>query len=441
MDLHQLSLCEITRAIRKGELTSEQYTRACLTQIARHEPLILAWQWLSPELALEKARASDAKSKSERMAGALPGIPVGIKDIIATRGIPTEMGTPIFSGSVPQESAAVVARLESAGAFVLGKTVTAELAFLTPGKTRNPWNPAHTPGGSSSGSAAAVAAGFVPAAVGTQTNGSVIRPAAFCGVVGFKPSQGLIATTGIQPFSRTLDQVGVFTRSVDDAALFASCLLDAGPAPWAHIPPLATSPRLAAVRSPVWHLADEAQQELFLANIAVLQESGAIVTEVALDPIFNSAHATLRTIMSAEGARELERLQQQHRDKISAKLNNLIDEGKGISPAAYTAALALRDQIQDKFKMLLQEYDAIITPPAAGEAPPTLAQTGDPSFCTIWTLCGGPAVTIPAGLGPQGLPLGLQVVGPHLGDDRLLRIAKWCVDQIGFAQPNFGSKT
>jgi Asp-tRNA(Asn)/Glu-tRNA(Gln) amidotransferase A subunit family amidase len=441
MDLHQLSLCEITRAIREGELTSEQYTRACLAQIARHEPHILAWQWLSEDTALEKARAGDAKSKSRQVPGALRGIPVGIKDIIATRGIPTEMGSPIFSGFVPQESAVIVARLEAAGAFVLGKTVTAELAFLTPGKTRNPWNPAHTPGGSSSGSAAAVAAGFVPAAVGTQTNGSVIRPAAFCGVVGFKPSQGLIATTGIHPFSPTLDQVGVFTRSVDDAALFASCLVDTAARQRFDISLPTTGPRLAAVRSPVWHLAEEAQKELFLANIAVLQESGAIVTEVTLDPFFTRAHAVLRTIMCVEAARQLDRLQQQHRDKISATLNNFIDEGRGISAEAYTEALQLRDRIQDSLKMLLQGYDAIITPPAAGEAPATLEHTGDPSFCTIWTLCGVPAITIPAGQRPRGLPLGLQVVGPHLGDDKLLRVAKWCVEQIGFAQPNFGSKT
>jgi len=438
MDLHQLSLCEATHAIREGRLTSAQLTRACLAQIARHEPQILAWQWLSPELAVEKALARDDQAKSGQIPGKLHGIPIGIKDIIATRGIPTEMGSPIFSGFVPQASAAVVARLEAAGAFVLGKTVTAELAYLTPGKTRNPWNPAHTPGGSSSGSAAAVAAGFTPAALGTQTNGSVIRPAAFCGVVGFKPSQGLIATTGVQPFSRTLDQVGVFTRSVDDAALLVSCLVDSATA--APAADTGSRPRLAAVRSPVWQLADAAQQELFLANIAVLQESGAIVTEVSLDPLFTQAHTALRTIMFVEYARELGRLQQQHRAKISARLNNLIDEGREISAAAYTEALKLRDQLHERLKMLLSEYDAIITPPAAGEAPATLAQTGDPSFCTIWTLCGAPAVTIPTGQGPQGLPLGLQVVGPHGGDDQLLRVAKWCGEQIGFAQPSFGGK-
>ncbi len=439
MDLRRLSLCETTSAIREGRLKSEHYTRDCLSHIERREPEVLAWQWLSPELALENARQCDRKFNSAEntagnILGPLHGIPIGIKDIFATRGIPTEMGSPIFSGFIPQESAAAVTRLEAAGAFVMGKTVTAELAYFTPGKTRNPCHRMHTPGGSSSGSAAAVAAGFVPAALGTQTNGSLIRPAAFCGVVGFKPSQGLISTSGVQPFSRTLDQVGVFTRTVADAALIAACLVDAAKAPpWAEVSlTSAAGPRLAAVRSPVWHLADEAQKKLFLDNIAVLQECRAAVTEVTLDPLFTRAHEAHKIIMYVEGARELNDLQRQYRGKISSRLNSLIDEGRGIAGAAYAQALALRDQLQEKLKAIFQEYDAIITPPAAGEAPATLEHTGDPRFCTIWTLCGVPAVTIPAGQGPLGLPMGLQIVGGGLRDGQLLQTANWCFEHIGW---------
>ena len=436
-DRYQLGLREAVERIRTGVLTSEDYTSALLERIAQCEPRIHAFAWLDRAAALEKARVADRRHAAGEQLGLLHGIPVGIKDIIATAGIPTEMGSALFAGRVPKQSATVVQRIQAAGGFVLGKTVTAELAYFHPGATRNPWNAAHTPGGSSMGSAAAVAAGAVPLALGTQTNGSVIRPAAFCGCIGYKPSAGLLGRSGIQPFSPTLDQVGVFTRSVEDAALAVAALIgpdpddvasDAEACGRARLWPLAPSsapPRLAAVRSPVWGQAEPAQQELFVASVARLRAAGASVEEVELPAAFGAAHAVQRTIMYAEGARTLGTLQAEHRAALSDALNRLIDEGRAIGDTALATALAERRVLQDRLARFLAGYDAIVTPPARGEAPATREHTGDPVFCTIWTLVAAPALTLPAGRGPQGLPLGLQVVGAAHDDAQMLAAARW----------------
>ena len=336
--LTDLGLAEAAAGIRSRRISSEALTRACLDRIAAREPEVAAWAWLDPEAAMTRARAADAAMAAGRAVGPLHGIPLGIKDIMHTRGIPTEMGSAAFAGFVPDASAAVVERIEAAGAFVLGKTVTAELAYFTPGKTRNPWNPAHTPGGSSSGSAAAVAAGMAPGALGTQTNGSVIRPAAFCGVVGFKPSAGLIPRGGILPFSPSLDQVGVFARRVEDAGLLAAVLVGHDPRDAASIEPggiaagmaepepLARPPSLLAVRSPVWDQAEAAQQRMFADNLAALRCAGAKVVERELPEPFAEAHAAHRTIMAFEAARQLKDLQSRRRELLSPALNQLIHQ-------------------------------------------------------------------------------------------------------------------
>ncbi len=255
-------------------------------------------------------------------------MPIGVKDIFATAGVPTEMGSPAFAGHIPNRSARVIERLEAQGAFVMGKTVTTECAFLSPGKTRNPWNPLHTPGGSSSGSAAAVAAGFVPAALGTQTNGSVIRPAAFCGVVGFKPTQGLIPIEGALTFSHTLDQPGIFTRSVEDAAWLAAALADEGAKLSPSISARSTPPRLAAVKTPVWEQAEEHARRKFRENIETLRKGGAHVEEVELPEIFNLAHRAIRTIMAVEAAFNLEELVLKQAPLLSSTLKDFIAEGR-----------------------------------------------------------------------------------------------------------------
>jgi Asp-tRNA(Asn)/Glu-tRNA(Gln) amidotransferase A subunit family amidase len=436
---------EMVAGLRAGRFTSESLTRDLLARTAAVEPTIQAWAWLDPEAALTKARTADRAHASGATRGVLHGVPIGVKDIIHTRGIPTGMGSPVFADFVPPQSATVVTRLEAAGAFVLGKTVTAELAYFHPGKTRNPWNIAHTPGGSSMGSVAAVAARMAPVAIGTQTNGSVIRPAAFCGCVGYKPSSGLIPRTGILEFSPTLDQVGVFARAVEDAALAASVLIghdsrDAGSIKVAaefaegllYLAPPSRPPRLAAVRSPVWHLAEEAQHARFKQDVRALRQAGAQVAEIELGPAFEQAHAIQRRIMYAEGARVLGPLQDKHRAQLSEPLSRLIDEGRQIGETEYKEAMSCRAGLQQELQRFLAPYDALITPPARGEAPATLEHTGDPAFCTIWTLCGVPALTIPTGFGPHHLPLGLQVVGRMLDDVRMLEVTRWCTQAIGF---------
>ncbi len=427
-ELNRLSVVEAVAGLRAGHFTSEQLTRDCLACVERLEDKVQAWAWLDPAQTLEKARQADRHQRAGQHLGVLHGLPIGIKDIFDTRGIPTRMGSVIFSDHVPTTTADAVMHLEKAGAFVFGKTVTAELAYFSPGKTRNPWNPAHTPGGSSMGSAAAVAAHMVPAAIGTQTNGSVIRPAAFCGVVGFKPSAGLISCMGALEFSRTLDQVGVFARSVEDAAVIAGGLLDSG----FVLKPLFQPPRLAAVRTPVWARAEPAQQQQFQRDIEILRQSGVGVEEVELPILFLRAHDVHRTIMAHEGARSFADLQKMHRAQLSNELNQLIDEGKTISESSYHAALESRTRLAGALNDFLRDYDALVTPPARGEAPATLTNTGDPVFCTLWTLCGAPAITIPSGLGPQGLPLGLQIVGALHEDAGLLTVAQWCAEKIRF---------
>jgi len=430
--LHSLSLNEVLKGIEDGRFTSEEYTQALLARIASLDEGIGAWAWLEPEQAIKAARLSDSRTATGGKPGPLQGLPVGVKDIFATAGIPTEMGSPAFAGHVPEESAKAISLLEAQGAFVLGKTVTTECAFLHPGKTRNPWNAAHTPGGSSSGSAAAVAAGFVPAALGTQTNGSVIRPAAFCGIVGFKPTQGLIPIEGALTFSHTLDQPGIFTRRVADAARFAAALSSGGTEPPASISPSSAPPRLAAVRTPVWEQAEEHAKLNFEQNIQTLRKGGAHVEERDLPEIFGLAHRTIRTIMAVESAFNLDDLHQRQAPLLSATLRDFIAEGKEIAAAVYLQAMKLRSALKEELERFLAAYDALITPPATGEAPATLEQTGNPTFCSIWSLCGVPAVTVPTGLGPRGLPLGLQIVGPRGKDDEVLSAAQWCEGLFSF---------
>lgn len=443
-ELYRLGLREAVAGVRDRRFSSEAYTRAVLDRIAALEPTVQAFAWLDPDAALAHARSCDAAAPRDDGSDCLRGVPLALKDVIDTAGVPTECGTPVYRGRVPRASAAIVRKLEAAGGFLLGKTVTAELAFYSPGVTRNPWNPAHTPGGSSSGSAAAVAAGFVPAALGTQTNGSVIRPAAFCGVVGFKPSSGMISRAGVLLFSPTLDHVGVFARDVDDAARLTCCLagFDEGDAagvnaphvlctPAQTLPELASPPRLAVVRTPVWFEAQPHQRDNLLDMASRFAAADAVVDEVALPPIFADAHQLHHVIMFGEGARSLRRLQERHRAWLSDRLNALIDEGLGISDAQIEDAMAQRLQLNREMRGILGSYDAVITPPATGEAPATLTHTGDPIFCTIWTLTGLPAVTLPSGFGPNGLPLGVQIVGPYMRDDRLMSVAKWCERVIG----------
>jgi Asp-tRNA(Asn)/Glu-tRNA(Gln) amidotransferase A subunit family amidase len=435
-----LTAADASRKIREGMLTSEELVSACLERVRDVEPKVQAWTFLDEDLALAQARAADDLRRSGEAFGPLCGIPVGIKDIIDTADMPTENGTPLHRGRTPRTDAAVVAHLRAAGAVIMGKTVTTECAYFHPGKTRNPHNPAHTPGGSSSGSAAAVAAAMVPLALGSQTNGSVIRPAAFCGVYGFKPTHGLIPRTGVLKLSRSLDHVGVFARTIEDVALLAEELAgwdegdpDTRPrarAPFRDVaaeePPI--EPRIAFMKTPVWDRATEETKQAFAELVEAL---GARITEVELSSVAAEAWDWHRTIMDVEMAFNFEPEWTRGRDQLSDKLRALIERGREIRAVDYQRALSRVPQLQAAFEELFtQEYDAILTPAATGPAPEGLASTGDPSFCSLWTLTGLPALSMPLLQASNGLPIGVQLVGRRNFDARLLRTARWLTEQL-----------
>jgi Asp-tRNA(Asn)/Glu-tRNA(Gln) amidotransferase A subunit family amidase len=437
--LEWLSAVDAARAIREGAMSAEQLVEACLARIGEIEPKVEAWQYLDREHALVQARARDQDRKEGRPCGPLHGVPVGIKDIIDTADMPTEDGTVLHAGRMPERDAAVVSMLRAAGAVILGKTVTTECAYFHPGKTRNPHNPEHTPGGSSSGSAAAVAAGMVPLALGTQTNGSVIRPAAFCGIYGFKPTHGLIPRSGILKLSRTLDHVGMYGRTLEDVALLAEQLVgydeqDPDTRPHARIPFQAvlaedppTEPLLAYIKGPAWDRAEAETREAFAELIG---ELGGRAVEIELPASAARSLDWHRVIMEAEMAANLDLEWEKGRDRLSEKLRALMERGRELSALEYQKAVARIGHLVDGFDEIFERCDAILTPSAPGTAPKGLASTGDPAFCTMWTLLGMPALNLPLMRGTNGLPLGAQLVGPRNGDARLLRTARWLVTRL-----------
>ena len=435
-----LTASEAARRIREGLLTSEELVQSCLEQIRAFEPRVQAWQFLDEQHALHQARALDERKRNGEPLGPLHGVPVGVKDIIDTADMPTENGTLLHKGRTPRHDAGVVTQLRAAGAVILGKTVTTECAYFNPGKTRNPHNLEHTPGGSSSGSAAAVAAAMVPLALGSQTAGSVIRPAAFCGVYGFKPTHGLIPRHGILQLSRTLDHVGLFARSIDDIALLLEQLQgyderDPDTQPRARVdyqrlsneePPLA--PMFAFIKTPHWERTDPDLK----AAYGELQETlGAQVEEVDLFPSAAEGWDWQRSIMEAEMAANLEPLWVAGKDKLSERLRGLMERGREMRVVDYQRTLRRIAPTIESFDELFRErYDAILTPPALGTAPKGLGATGDPAFCVLWTLLGMPAITLPLMQGENGLPLGVQLVGRRGYDARLLRTARWLEQKV-----------
>ena len=350
-----------------------------------------------------------------------------MKDVFDTAGIPTEHGSALFRGRVPDRSSEVVRALERSGAIVIGKTVTAELAFLTPGPTRNPYDLDRTPGGSSMGSAAAVAAAVVPGAIGTQTNGSTIRPGAFSGAVGFKPTGGRLSTAGALEFSKTLDQVGLFAGDVASVArLTAAASGDALDDWWASSAGGAADrpPRFAAVRTSDWDAADDAMHTRFQADVDALAIEGGPIEWPPLPDGLDEAPALIQTIMAYESARTLGPLAASRPADVSEKARAFFERGRGISTEEYERTIRERLRLIAAFNEWAAPYDAILTLPAAGEAP-GLETTGDPRFCSRWTFVGAPAIVLPTGLGPSGLPLGLQLAGARGSDRRVLAAAAW----------------
>lgn len=435
-DLADLSAQSLREPIARGAISAVELTRACLARIARREPEVQAWTSLDPEYALAQAEALDARRRAGLPIGPLHGLPVGIKDIIDTADIPTENGTVMDAGRKPEQDAWLVARLRAAGAVILGKTVTTECAYIAPGKTRNPQDPGRTPGGSSSGSAAAVASGMVPLALGTQTGGSVIRPASYCGVVGFKPTFGLIPRSGILRASRSLDTVGTFGRCVEDAALLADVIQGHDPAdPDTRVtaphrlletalsePPL--PPVFAFVKTPAWSDIDADCAEGF-AELA--EALGGQCDEVGLPGIYAEGAAAHKRIMQAEMAHNLRHYYDRGSERLAEQTRALVEHGRQISATDYLAAMDWRETLYAGLEEVFERYDVILTPAVAGEAPPGLENTGSAAFNVLWSLLGVPAITLPLLSGANGLPVGVQLIGPRGDDGRLLRSARWLV--------------
>ncbi|MFO1281770.1 MAG: amidase [Burkholderiales bacterium] len=422
--MHTLPLSALAPRLAAGELRVADLVDSLLARIDATDATLRAWATIDRALLRRDAARLDALPPAAR--GPAFGLPMGVKDIIDTADLPTQNGSPVCAGRRPSADAACIARWRAAGGLVLGKTVTTEFAFLHPGVTTNPWNPGHTPGGSSSGSAASVATGQAPCAIGTQTNGSVIRPAAYCGVVGFKPTTGAIDFSGVNVFSRTFDVIGTFARSVADTAIVASVLAQSPPIARTATAPK-RAPRFAYLERFPWTKTRDCDQDDTLDAAAThLRAAGAEVVPVSLPDSMVLLADVQRTIMLAEGAAAMGALQDRERARLSATLNAGLDDGRRVTAEQLAAARAGRAAMIATARDWLSHYDALIAPPAPSAAPEGLGATGDPSCCTFASLLGFPAITLPIGLSANRLPLGMQLVGRARDDDALLALAAWC---------------
>ncbi len=431
---------ECVELIAQGKLSSEQLVTECLRQIDASDAELHAWQQVDHEHALAQARALDDSRRRGLPLGLLHGIPVGIKDIIDTDHLPTTRGSAIYKDRQADADAAVIEKLKEAGAVILGKTVTTEFAYMHPSATRNPHNGNFSPGGSSSGSAAAVAAGQVPLTIGTQTNGSVIRPASFCGVYGFKPSRGIVSRRGALQTSATLDQIGVFSRDVGDLALLADCLAGFDPSDCASY----NSPKPAMLagylsevpKDPALVWIDLPYADRFTPDTQggcdrLLQALGPHIERVTAPGSFSALAACHKAIYDYEIYRCLQPEREQHWQLMSKTAQAAMDKAAAVSEADYLEALDIRSNARQWFDEFFQNYDAILTPAAVTEAPPYDSDdTGDPICCTFWTLCGLPCLTMPLLTGANNLPIGVQLIGAYQQDDQLLRSARWLLDQL-----------
>jgi Asp-tRNA(Asn)/Glu-tRNA(Gln) amidotransferase A subunit family amidase len=414
-----LSATEAAAAISAGRLSAEKLVRACLDRIDAREADVQAWAYIDPELALSQARARDRETPRSR----LHGIPVGVKDVVDTADMPTEYGSPIYKGHRPSCDAACVSQVRELGGIILGKTASTEFATRHPTKTRNPRNIAHTPGGSSAGSAAAVADGMVPIAFGTQTSSSIIRPAAYCGTIGYKPSFNLVNRAGLKFLAESLDTIGVLTRTVPDAAMIVEELSGSTPARFGEVASL--KPRIGFCRTPYWDEADEATHAALLDSVPLLSRSGARVNEVTLDGEFAQLAAIQIRVSSYEFYRALTYERTRFPELISDSLTTRIRGGASVKRGDYESALQTAERCRARLDDIFREYDVLISPSATGEAPRGLGSTGDPIFGLTATIMYGPAISLPVFTGPNGLPIGLQVTGPRGSDARTLVAAEW----------------
>lgn len=421
--LHHWPLYRVAQALRDGSLDSTRYVEHLLQRSQTLGSELNSWAWQDANALRHAARQAD--STRDEQAPLLHGIPISIKDTIDTQDAPTSYGSPLYQAHLPNTSAVCVQNLRRQGALLLGKDTTTEFAWHHPTATRNPLDVLHTAGGSSSGSGANVAAGLSPGSVATQTIGSIIRPAAYCGVIGFKPTQGHISLEGVHPVSPSFDHVGVITRTLPDAWLLYRALVDDTPAAVPDWTPSSTQSlargwRIRAVRSPLWERTEAHQQDAFHTAIATLRSQGLTIHEDTLPESFQDAWALLNRVLSAEAARIHANKVTSTPDQTSPALHKLVRTGLAISDADYVQDLQSVEALRRQFHQWLGDTDLLLTPSTTGEAPRRHDTTGDGVMAGIWTLTGAPAVTVPWGQGPHGLPLGLQLVGRHGADAALL---------------------
>jgi Asp-tRNA(Asn)/Glu-tRNA(Gln) amidotransferase A subunit family amidase len=408
-----LSAFDLVGRIESGQFTPLDVLELCAEAIAEREGEIGAFTALDFPGAHRRAQFAVPSSP-------LRGLPVGMKDIFDTVDFPTEYGSSIYSGHRPKADAAMVALVQRAGGNILGKTVTTEFAGLQPAGTRNPHNPAHTPGGSSSGSAAAVAAGMVPLAFGSQTGGSVIRPASYCGIAGYKPSFGLLPTVGMKCYSWSLDTVGLFGAGIADVAFAAAALTGRDLRIDRQTPP---TPRIALVRSHLWSEASAEMQGAVEEAARTAEAAGAQVKELHLPPIFEATVLAHATIQDYEAYRALAYEFDHHREHLGPILRGHLESAAAISPGAYDEARRTTSRARQMFAELMGDHDALLTPSAPGAAPHGLDSTGKPTFNRLWTLLGPPCVNVPGLADSAGMPLGVQIVGRFGHDKRTLQAA------------------
>ena len=428
MHVSTLHAWQLAERLSQRTLTAVAVVRACLNQVALKDDAVHAFIHINPDAVLTQARLLDAGP----VRGLMHGLPLGVKDLFDTADMPTTYGSPIYAGHRPAADAAAVALCKEAGAFVLGKTVTTEFAYFNPGLTRNPRDLAHTPGGSSSGSAAAVADHMVPLALGTQTAGSIIRPAAYCGVVGFKPSHGRVSRAGVKSLSESLDTVGGFGRCVRDVALLGS-VLTGDSRLLTQLPSFSSagrSLRLGVCRTPEWPLADADTQRMLERATQVLAPELDRLVDIAFPPDLSDLVALQKDVMAFEMARALSHERIVHRAQLSPQLQALFDSGMRISGETHAANLLATMGAQQAVSLLFNNCDVLLAPSATGEAPRGVDATGDPLFCRGWTLLGLPCIHLPFFKGQRGLPMGLQLVGSFGDDAKLLAAAQWVHDRL-----------
>lgn len=430
--MYELGAAEAARRIRAGTLSPSNLLAACLKRTDAVEPAVAAWVRLDRDAAARVAVQRDIEAREGRFMGPLHGVPIALKDIFDAAGVPTTAGAPAWATRTPAVDAPSVAALRGAGAVPMGKLATTPFAYLDPSVTRNPWDPEHTPGGSSSGPAAAVAARMVPLALGSQTVGSVLRPAAYCGVVGLKPTHGRISAAGVLELAGSLDHVGVFARAVEDCALALTVLVGGDPAPHDYVgavvdPP---APRLG-VLAPFLARATPEMGKHLEAVTRGLEAAGARLEDVALPAAFASIYDVGATVLRAEAAAAHAPLFPAHAAEYPPKIKELIELGHAISAPVYLAAQAARGQVREAVRAIAARYDAFLLPTIGAPAPRGLASTGDPSFCSPWSFLGMPAITLPTGV-EGGLPLAVQLVAAPWSEARLLAAAAWCERVIGF---------